>query len=220
MATYTDPVSARDAEAEAKADARWEQQMGNAERDYELSKEIFGYNKAQDDLRKKNVGDSMAEIKTIFDGRAPIYGNLRDESYGLNEARLTDLQGDAERNTRFALARAGNIGGSTEVDKNREMAEKMGLGIGQAEIYAQGQSDQLRAQDESLRSSLSSMAATGGLTGSQVGAQGKAALSGLKGNASYMRNIDNTFDNTSGTIGSAGKKNVQQPRTSSTQFGY
>jgi len=201
----------------------WPEQLRHMQKSYELSKAIFDYQKRQDDIRKKNVEDSLAKIKELFGARSPIYNQLRQESMELNRGRLEELEQDASRNTRFALARAGNVGGSTEVDKNAELAEKMGLGLGQAEIYAQGQADQLKAQDEALRTSLSTMAASGAVTGNQLGAQGRSALSGLRGTASYMRDMDNTFAGLTNQIGAAGNRQaVQQPVTStrSTPFGY
>lgn len=198
----------------------WLEQKALADRDYALSEAIFKYNQDQDQLRKDNVQESMAEIKRLFGDRAGLYGQLGKESMALNKRRLGELQEDASRNLNFSLARAGNVGGSTEVDKNRELAEKMGLGLGQAEIFAQSQADQMRAQDEALRSSLNSLAASGAVSGGQVGSQAKSALSGLRGTAGYMGGIDNTFGGLSGQIGAAGGANVQTPQTQSTRFGF
>ena len=99
-----------------------------AGKSFGLSQEIFKYTQDQDKLRKENITDSMAEIKRLFDGRAGTYGQLKDESFNLNRSRLNDLQDEANRNLNFSLARAGNVGGSTEIDKNKEWPRRWVLG--------------------------------------------------------------------------------------------
>lgn len=196
--------------------------LGVARDQLDLSRRIFEYQQGQDRERKDNIRSSLEKLRTIFGKRDPVYNELRGKSLELNRARLEELNEDAARNTRFALARAGNIGGSTEVDKNRELAERMGLGTAQAEIYAQSQADQLRAQDDALRGSLGAMAATGGITGNQIGSQARSALSGLRGTPGYMQNMDNTFAGIASQIGAAGSRAIQQPSTTSqsARFGF
>ena len=203
-ADYADAVIvAEQGASQEAADAAAAAALGLSQESLDLAREQFGYQKQKDAERLQNIQDSMASIKDVFGGRAPTYDALKGESFKLNERRLNELQTDAGRNLNFSLARAGNTGGSVEVDKNRELAEKMGLGVGQAEIFAQGQADQLKAQDDALKSSLQGLAASGAVGGAAMAGNARGATQGRQGTAQYTPQIENTFQGLSQNIGQA-----------------
>jgi len=193
----------RESSAEALALAQFEASLGISEASLELAREQFDYQKGRDEDKTKNIEESMSSIKGIFEGRNPIYDTLKAESYQLNQERLTDLQDDAGRDMNFALARAGNVGGSVEIDKNKEMAERMGLGMANAEMYAQSQADELRAQDEQLKGSLMGLASSGAVKGDIASNLATQSTRGRNGTANFTPNINNTFANMSSGIGGA-----------------
>ena len=196
--------------AQGQADAQYAEQTGLTQESLALARDQFQYQKTKDLERLANIGDSMASIKEIFGGRQPTYDALRGESFNLNERRLNELQTDAGRDLNFNLARSGTTGGSVEVDKNKELAQKMGLGIGQAEIFAQGQADQLKAQDDALKSSLQGLAASGAVTGAGMAGNARSATQGRQGTAQYVQGQDNTFAGLSDRIGGAVQQSPQR----------
>jgi hypothetical protein len=181
-----------------------------AQASLDLAKKQFEWQKQQAEERKRNIRESMASIDELFSGRGGIHDLLQEESRMLNMGQLGDLSEEADRQTNFSLARAGTTGGSAEIGLNQELARRMGLGTAQAEIYAQSQADQLKAQDEALRGSLMGLAGSGGVTGQMVRGAGADALKGLSGTAAFMPNINNTFAGLTQNIGTAGQQQSGQ----------
>lgn len=219
---YTPPPPGGGGPSQADIDRQRELedfQMAMSEANYNLSKKQFSWTKDQAEERKANIASSMAEIEKMFGEREPMYGRLAGESRALNLEQLGVYEKDAAREMNFALARAGNVGGSVEVDRNRDLAEKMGLGVASIEQHAQGQADTLRAQDQQLRGSLMGLAASGGITGDMTGRQGTQALQGLSRTANYMPNMGQTFEGLSSNIGTAGKGGFNQQQQNQFSFG-
>ena len=168
-----------------------------------LSQEQFEYTKQQEAIKQQNIADALAGVSDLFGKREPTYKALENESKALNMENLYDLENDATQELSFALARSGNTGGSVEGDKNFDLAQKMGLAVGQVEQFAKGQGNQLRAQDSALRASLNSLAATGGVTGSAASSLAGQSLNGLQGVATYAPNLNNSFSGLTSGIGGA-----------------
>ena len=70
-------------------------------------------------------------------------------------------QGDAARNTRFALARTGMTGGQFDVDTNARLSETYQRGLLEADRRAQGAAANLRAADADAKQRIFSMAQSG-----------------------------------------------------------
>lgn len=70
-------------------------------------------------------------------------------------------QGDAARNTKFALARSGVTGGSFDVDTNARLSETYQRGLLEADRRAQGAAANLRAADADAKSRIFQMAQSG-----------------------------------------------------------
>ena len=179
------------------------QQLALAEEQFGLSQEQFAYTQEQEAIKQQNIADAFASVGGVFDKRAPKYTQLRNESKALNMENLYNLTNDARQNTEFALARAGNTGGSVAADVNFDLAEKFGLAVGGIEQHAQGQADQLKSQDSALRASLNSLAASGGVSGSVASNLAGQSLNGLSNVATYAPNLNSTFQGVSAGIGAA-----------------
>lgn len=70
-------------------------------------------------------------------------------------------QGDAARNTRFALARSGMTGGQFDVDTNARLSETYQRGLLEADRRAQGAAANLRAADADAKQRIFSLAQSG-----------------------------------------------------------
>lgn len=70
-------------------------------------------------------------------------------------------QGDAARNTRFALARTGMTGGQFDVDTNARLSETYQRGLVEADRRAQGAAANLRAADADAKQRIFSLAQSG-----------------------------------------------------------
>ena len=90
---------------------------------------------------------------------------IRDSVYAINEKDVNDQYADAERANRFGLARNGLMGGSADIDSNARLQDITNKGLLQAGGIADSAAAKLRAQDESARQSLISMAQSGIDTG-------------------------------------------------------
>ena len=109
---------------------------------------------------------SLYGSKTVVpDSREKLYEEQRDAVYDINAKEVNDQYADAERANRFGLARNGLLGGSADVDSNARLQEITNEGLLQAGGIADSAAAKLRAQDESARQSLISMAQSGIDTG-------------------------------------------------------
>ena len=109
---------------------------------------------------------SLYGSKTVTpDSREKLYDEQRDAVYEINAKDVNDQYADAERANRFGLARNGLMGGSADVDSNARLQEITNEGLLQAGGIADSAAAKLRAQDESARQSLISMAQSGIDTG-------------------------------------------------------
>ena len=109
---------------------------------------------------------SLYGSKTVTpDSREKLYDEQRDAVYEINAKEVNDQYADAERANRFGLARNGLLGGSADVDSNARLQEITNEGLLQASGIADSAAAKLRAQDESARQSLISMAQSGIDTG-------------------------------------------------------
>ena len=104
--------------------------------------------------------------KTVTpDSREKLYDEQRDAVYAINEKDVNEQYADAERANRFGLARNGLMGGSADIDSNARLQDITNKGLLQAGGIADSAAAKLRAQDESARQNLISMAQSGIDTG-------------------------------------------------------
>ncbi|GAB1407667.1 hypothetical protein MASR1M8_15860 [Thermomonas brevis] len=99
------------------------------------------------------VFDSDARKADIADYVAATRAQLNDE--------LLRQKGDSDRELKFALARGGLSGGSTEVDQRRRFGEAFARGLLDVERKAQGAGAQIESADNEARARLMGMATQG-----------------------------------------------------------
>ena len=158
---------------------------------------------------KKKAADF--EQKKQFDKALAIYVQVLQELgarpfTAINAARERDMldldrqKGDNDRQLRFALARGGQIGGSTQRDQQQTLGEDYTRGLLNVESRAQGLGADLSSRDQDARARLISLA-TSGLDATTGASQAAAAMkSNLEGaqSAAYGQNLGDSF----GTVGS------------------
>lgn len=152
----------------------------------------------QENQRKAMVGSNVAAIDKAYAGREGQYtdfgGALRTQ-YG---QELKRQQAEADRQSRFSLARGGLTGGSTAIDAGKELAREASLGTLNAERQAQKGVAGLRGADEASRLQLISLAQSG----TDIGNAGVMSASALKsniGNAQATNAADTLGDIFGGT---------------------
>lgn len=79
----------------------------------------------------------------------------------LDTADLNRTKADTDRQLKFALARNGQIGGSTQIDQQRRFGEDYARGLLGVERGAQGFGANIRAADQDARARLISLATAG-----------------------------------------------------------
>ena len=131
----------------------------------------------QEQARQAAIRRSQGQINAVFDspGRE---ADINDFMAALRERSLSDLDRqklDAERQLKFALARSGQIGGSTQVDQSERFADDYAQQLLKLERGVQGAGADLRAADQDARARLIGLA-TSGLDATTGAQQAAAAL--------------------------------------------
>ncbi len=93
--------------------------------------------------------------------REPVYGQVRDDIYGLQSNRLNENREDTLRKLRFGLARTGLTGGSADVSAQGMEQRQFGRALMDASQSAQAAADEVRANDERTRLNLISQMRAG-----------------------------------------------------------
>jgi hypothetical protein len=101
-----------------------------------------------------NVPASTDALNALFGNREDIYKQVYDNAYGLSSGRLNEKRENTLRDLRFGLARTGLTGGSAAVDTQGLEQREFGRALMDASNSAQGQADQVKANDERTRLSL------------------------------------------------------------------
>lgn len=144
-------------------------------------------------------GELYTSVETVQpeNTREKLYDEQQKAVYELNAKSVNDQYTDAERTNRFALARNGLLGGSSDIESNARLQEKTNEGLVQAQALGQQAASDLRTADEQSKQSLISMAQAGIDTGTaqqmataQLNSNAQSAL-GQRGGAT----IGNLFDN-------------------------
>ena len=115
--------------------------------------------------------------------RQNMYNQHRDVVYDVNRMDVDRQRLEAERANRFALARAGLLGGSANIDSVADMDRRTNEGLMRAGGIADQAAADLMANDERTRASLISLAQSG----IDVGTAASQALNGLAANAAQAR---------------------------------
>lgn len=113
--------------------------------------------------RQSNIANSTQQVNDIFNdpARTSQYDQLAADTTSFYRNDLDKQQADATRNTKFSLARSGQIGGSVQADTNAKLGEDYLQGVIKASRLGQSAGASLRASDETSRANLISMAQNG-----------------------------------------------------------
>lgn len=133
--------------------------------------------------RQARIAETQGKINTVFDNPdrareiADYVSAIRDYQSG----ELNRQKGDTDRQLKFALARTGQIGGSTQRDQQQRFAEDYGRASLGVEQQAQGAGARLQSADQDARARLITLA-TSGLDATTAAQQASQAMrSNLEG---------------------------------------
>lgn len=142
-----------------------------------------GQNKAaneanrQEQARQAAIAGTQGRINQVFNDPSRA-ADISDYVGAIREFQSDDLnrqKGDADRNLRFALARGGLTGGSTQRDQQQRFGEDYSRGLLEVERRAQGAGAELQAADQDARGRLIQLA-TSGLDTTTAAQQAGAAM--------------------------------------------
>lgn len=118
---------------------------------------------AAEKARQAAIAATQGRVNQVFDSparNAEIERALAAKrDYDTRE--LNRVKANTDRQLRFALARNGQIGGSTQIDKGRDFAEAYARGLLGVERDAQGFGANIRSADQEARARLISLATAG-----------------------------------------------------------
>lgn len=132
----------------------------------------------QEQARQQAIAETQARVNQVFDDPSRA-ADIADYVGAVREFQTDDLnrqKADADRNLRFALARGGLTGGSTQRDQQQRFGEDYSRGLLEVERRAQGAGAELQAADQDARARLIQLA-TSGLDATTAAQQAGAALS-------------------------------------------
>lgn len=129
--------------------------------EYEVILDMAAINK------KIASGQLFTGVKTTgpTTSRQVLYDDQKKAVYDINKRDVEKQYQEAERQNRFGLARAGLLGGSTDIDSNAQLQEKTNEGLMKATGIADQAASDLKLADERSRQGLISMAQSGIDTG-------------------------------------------------------
>lgn len=158
--------------------------------------------KADEATRQGRISESVGAVNSAFDAREPQYAKFSDALRSrLNEGIQLQRQ-KAERDSKFALAKSGLIGGSQQRDQSAELNREGREAALTGERQVQSGVGGLRAADEDARARMIALAQSGNSIGnaaSQTASMLQANL-GTAQSASNVSNLGDLFGNTAATV--------------------
>ena len=146
--------------------------------------------------QQANIQQSTAAINNIFDNpaRTGQYSKLAADTTAYYTQQLDQQQQQAQRQTKFALARGGQAGGSVAADANTQLGKDYDTGLLNASRAGQQAGASLQAADQTERAQLIA-AAQGGLSATDAAQQ---ASEGMQSNVNTAKAnaTNNTLANT------------------------
>lgn len=130
-----------------------------------------------EDARQAAITATQGRVNQVFDSpqrQADIdsfVGDLRQ----FYTRDLDEQKGNSDRELKFALARSGQTGGSTQIDQQRDSAKAYSKGLLNIDQRALGAGADLQAADQDSRSRLIQLA-TSGLDATTAASQASAAM--------------------------------------------
>jgi hypothetical protein len=127
-----------------------------------------------EDARQAAIANTQAQVNATFNS-PQREADIQDYMGGLRSFYGQDLdkqKADTDRQLKFALARSGQVGGSTQVDQQKRFGEDYNKALLGVEQKVQGAGANLRSEDQDARARLISLATSGldATTGAQQAA--------------------------------------------------
>lgn len=133
-------------------------------------------NQAEAD-RQAAIAGTQSRVNQVFNDprRQADINDFVNATRSYYQQDLDRQKGNADRGLKFALARSGLTGGSTQTDQQQQLGQDYGRGLLQVEQKAQGAGASLSAADQDARARLNSLA-TSGLDATTAAQQASAAM--------------------------------------------
>ncbi|GAB3744799.1 hypothetical protein [Lysobacter olei] len=127
--------------------------------------------------RQERIKQTTGEINALFDDprRSAQYGQLSKDTTDFLVGDLDRQKVVADRNTKFAMARSGQTGGSVSADANRELGENYLRSVVEATRRGNAEGARLRASDEDARARMIAMV-QGGMDAGNAALQANSLL--------------------------------------------
>lgn len=143
----------------------------------------------QEQERRAAIAATQGRINQVFDNpqRAADIADFVDATRSYYGDDLNRQKADSDRELRFALARGGLFGGSTQRDQQQRMGEDYSRGLLRVDQMALGAGAELEAADQDARGRLIQLA-TSGLDATTAAQQAAASMrSNLQASRPEMR---------------------------------
>ncbi|TMN18469.1 hypothetical protein [Pseudoxanthomonas sp. X-1] len=127
--------------------------------------------------RQARIAATQAAVNNVFNssGRAADIADVVNATRDYYTDQLNTQKASSDRDLLFSLARGGLIGGSANIDLQRDQNKAYNSGLLDVERRAQGAGSDLQAADQTARANLISLA-TSGLDSTTAAQQAAAAL--------------------------------------------
>jgi hypothetical protein len=156
---------------------------------------------AQERQRQEAIRSGTERVRSTFASpeRQAQIGEFVNATRSLLTGELNKQQGQAVRGNKFALARSGQLGGSLQVDRSRQLGETYGRGLLEAERRAQSAGADLRGADEDAQARLIGLV-QGGLDATTAAQQAAQSMRSNLAAGSATRSV-NDLGNVFGSFG-------------------
>lgn len=155
----------------------------------------------KEEERKALVKKNNASINSAFDKRAKEFDAYGDELFEHNKGLLDEQRVDANKQVNYALARAGQMGGSVDAVQNAELEKLYQRGLTNLRSGANDQIAGLKANDNAMRNNLLGASAAGSYSDAMM-----KGVNPISRNMSQLNaGVGNQFQSLLGGIGGASR---------------
>jgi len=157
--------------------------------------------KRKEEERKALVKKNNSSINSAFDKRAAEFDAYGNELFEHNKGLLDEQRGDASNQVNYALARAGQMGGSVDATQNAELEKLYQRGLTNLRSGANDQIAGLKANDNAMRNNLLGASAAGSYSDAMM-----RGVNPINKNMSQLNaGVGNQFQSLLGGIGGASR---------------
>ena len=148
-----------------------------------------------EEARRQAIEDTQLRIEGIFSApeRESDIQDFINATRGFQQQDLDRTKGINDRQLKFAMARSGQAGGSTDLDLNQNLSEDYLRAVVEGERRAQSAGASVRSADQSAKYQLFNQAATG----LDMTTATSNALQATRQNIDFAKNVssEQNFDN-------------------------